>query len=219
MQKAVEKLSYERTGNELIALLKEEQSIKEIQPEFNQALRNKVYSHGLFLDKSLNYHQLYIKKLKDEEQPLMAFKNHQQARKVVSNFVEDYQLCPQLAGVEKKRSGACFNYGIDACKGACIAKESAETYNARLKQLTDRWNFDHKNFLLIDRGRFHHEKSLVHVKDGEVRGFAYFDLNLQITDRSILERIITPIAYQGHARQLVKSYIRKNEKRIKMIEL
>lgn len=219
MQKAVEKLSYERTGNELIALLKENQSIREIQPEFNQALKNKVYSHGLFLDRSSEYHQLYIKKLKDEEQPLMAFKNHQQARKVVSNFVEEYQLCPQLAGVEKKKSGPCFNYGIDACKGACIAKESAEKYNARLKLLVDRWNFDQKNFLLIDRGRFHHEKSLVYVKDGEVRGFAYFDLNHQINDPSILDSIITKISPDHIAKQLVKSYWRKNTKILKIIDL
>ena len=219
MQRAVEKISFERTGNELIALLKENQSIKEIQPEFNQALKNKIYSHGLFVDNQSNYQQLKIRKLSGNEQPLIAFKNYQQAKKVISQWVEEYHLCPQLSNLEKQKKGSCFHYGIEKCSGACIGKESAEKYNARVDQLISRWNFENKNFLLIDRGRFNHDKSLVYVKDGIVYGFAYFDLNYQINNPSILEKIITKITPDFIANQLVKSHIRKNHSKLKIVDL
>ena len=219
MQMAVEKISYERTGNELIALLKENQSIKEIQPVFNQALKNIIFTHGLFIEDESGYHKLKIKKLSEQGQSLMAFKNYQQAKKIISLWVEEFQLCPQLCNLETQRKGPCFNYGIDQCYGACIENESTESYNARVDKLISRWNFDNKNFLLIDKGRFNHEKSLVYVKNGVVYGFAYFDLNYQVSDLSILEKITTKITPNFTANQLVKSYLYKNKNKIKIIDL
>jgi len=219
MQRAVEKLSYERTGNELIALLKENQSIKEIQPPFNQALKNKVFTHGLFINEASEYHQLRIKKLSGNDKPLMAFKNYQQAKKIISQWVEEYNLCPKLSNLERNKTGSCFHYGIKKCYGACVGKESAENYNTRVGQLISRLSFDNQDFLLIDRGRFNHEKSLVYIKDAEVYGFAYFDLNYQIINKSILERILIRLVPDFVAGELVKNYIRKHQTKLKFIKL
>ena len=48
MQRKVASVSYELTGNELIALLKENQEIKELKPRYNRALKKDIFSHALY---------------------------------------------------------------------------------------------------------------------------------------------------------------------------
>ena len=48
MQLQVTAVTYEDTGNELVALLKESEEIKRNKPVFNRALKRNIFSHGLF---------------------------------------------------------------------------------------------------------------------------------------------------------------------------
>ncbi len=48
MQLQVATVTYEDTGSELVALLKESEEIKRNKPFFNRALKRSIFSHGLF---------------------------------------------------------------------------------------------------------------------------------------------------------------------------
>ena len=48
MQKEVSSVSFEATGNELAALLKENQEIKHNKPKFNKVLKKNIFSHALY---------------------------------------------------------------------------------------------------------------------------------------------------------------------------
>ena len=48
IQLEVATVTYDETGSELVALLKESEEIKRNKPKFNRALRRTIFTHGLF---------------------------------------------------------------------------------------------------------------------------------------------------------------------------
>lgn len=219
IQLEVEHISYEHTGSELMALLKENESIKKIQPKYNTALRKKLFTHGLFTKiNTKGYIEFSIGSTKQKAEPITTFTNLMQAKSVLNYIIEEYNLCQRLCGLHKTK-GACFNYTIKECNGACVNEESAERYNERAKQVISRYSFNKKNMLIIDRGRNTSEKSVVWIENGSLKGFGYFNLNFQIQQPEILQKIITSIEDDRDARHIVQAYIRKNEKKIKLIDL
>ena len=211
MQSEVVTLNYEKTGSELVALLKESAEIKQIKPKYNRALRKKLYTHQLnsFLDKN-GYINLEIQKVDGRKKSITTFTNLQQARNSVFKIVEDYQLCPRLTGLESG-SKSCFNYSIKKCNGACIETESKEDYNWRVQEFLDRYKYDNENLLIIDRGRNVEERSVVLIENGEYKGFGFFNLNYQINNPEILKSIITPMENNRDSKHIIQSYLRRKK--------
>jgi len=219
IQRLTEDVQFEITGNELIALLKENEYIKTLQPEFNRALTKTQFTHGIYVNKDdEGYLNFKVKPVNDKLSALTTFSNLNSAKSFLEQIVDTYQLCLNKTSLGNHQK-SCFNYGIKACHGACLGKEKAEGYNMRAEECIARYSFENKSFLLITKGREPGEKSLVYIKDSNIIGFAYFELNLQITNRDILERIITPIEHQRDAKHIVQSYMRKHPNRIKIINL
>lgn len=219
IQHEVEYVSYDATGSELMALLKENQGIKKLQPKYNRALRKKLFTHGLFTKINANgYLEFKIGSVKQKAVPITTFTNTMQAKAILNFIIEKYQLCQRLCGFHKTK-GACFNYTINECKGACVGEESPESYNERAQQAIDRYSFENKNMLVIDRGRNSSEKSVVWIAEGKLKGMGYFNLNFQIQKPEILQQVVTPMDDNRDARHIVQAYIRKNEKQIKLIHL
>ncbi|MFZ0489373.1 MAG: exonuclease domain-containing protein [Salegentibacter sp.] len=218
MQKEVSTVSYEATGNELFALLKENQEIKQNKPKYNKALKRTIFSHALYQFTDENgYINLKIGKAGLKQKSITTFTNLKQARTLLSQWTEEYQLCERLTGIQKG-SGNCFNYSIKNCQGACIGEEPAEEYNERVRELMSRYSYDSQNMLVVDRGREVDEKSALLIEDGEFRGLGYFNLNHQINHIDIIRSIITPMPNNRDTQHIIQNYIRKN-KRLKIIQL
>lgn len=223
IQKEVEHVSFQYTGSELIALLKENEEIKRIQPKYNRSLKPKttlnsqVFSHALYasLD-TKGYRRLQIAKADFSKEYITTFTNLQQAKRVTQNLVEDFELCAQLVGVETAHNNgaqkACFSYGIKKCKGACIGEEQPESYNLRVQKAIEKYRFPKGSILLVDQGRELGEKSVVFLEEGTFKGVGYFDLNLQINQKHILEKIIVPMENNRDALHIIQNYRRKNKK-------
>ncbi len=219
LQKLTEEVRFEKTGNELMALLKENQYIKTLKPKYNRALTKTRFTHGVVISEDkFGYKTLKIKKNNEKTDFLTTFSSLQSARSFIENVVEEHELClnKTVLGSSQK---ACFNYGIKTCYGACVGKESSNVYNNRVDQLINKYSFENDNFILIGKGRETSEKSLIWIKSGQVYGFGYFSLNLQITNTSILERIITPVEHHRDAKHIVQSYLRQYPNRFKILEL
>ena len=90
MQSQVAAVTYEETGSELVALLKESEEIKRNKPIFNRALRRSSFSHGLFSFKDKDgYLNFKVAQVNGKEKPITTFTNLQSARSFISKITED----------------------------------------------------------------------------------------------------------------------------------
>ncbi|MEF3079297.1 exonuclease domain-containing protein [Winogradskyella poriferorum] len=218
IQVKVAAVTYEKTGSELVALLKESEEIKANKPILNRALKRNQFTQGLysFIDDN-GYVNLRISPIKKDDKPITTFTNRKSGISFLNKMVETYELCAKLCGLEKTVS-SCFNYGIEECFGACIQNEQPELYNKRANAVIEKNTYDNKDMILIDRGRDIDEKSVILIEDGVFKGLGFFDLNHQINNREILESLITPMQNNRDTQHIIQSYMRRN-KRLKIIYL
>ena len=211
-------VSYETTGSELLALLKESAEIKHHKPKFNRALRRTIFTHGLFTFTDSNgYINLKIEKVKGDKKPVSTFGNIQSAKSFMNKIVEKHKLCQKLCGLYKSKN-SCFKYTIKECNGACIGTEQVNDYNLKVEKILEHYNYNSKSMLIIDKGRMVNERSVVWIQKGILKGYCYFDLNFQITNIDVLSNLITPLDHNKDSQHIFNSYIRRN-KRLKLITL
>lgn len=211
-------VTYETTGSELLALLKESAEIKHHKPKFNRALRRTIFTHGLFTFIDSNgYINLKIEKVKGDKKPVSTFGNIQSAKSFMNKIVEKHKLCQKLCGLYKSKN-SCFKYTIKECNGACIGIEQVDDYNLKVEKILEHYNYNSKSFLIIDKGRMINERSVIWIQKGILKGYCYFDLNYQITNIDVLSNLITPLDHNKDSQHIFNSYIRRN-KRLKLITL
>jgi len=211
-------VTYEATGSELVALLKESQEIKRNRPIYNRALQRKIFTHALYSFKDEHgYINLKIDKADGRKKPITTFSNRQSAKSFMFKAVEEYMLCQKLTGLYPSKTN-CFNYTIKSCNGACIQEEAPNDYNHRVKQLIAKNSYDSQNMLIIDRGRDVDERSVVYIENGVFKGLGFFDLNYQINTMEVLESVITPMENNRDTQHIIQSYLRRS-KNLKIIQL
>ncbi len=218
IQEEVVSVSYEITGSELLALLKESEEIKVNKPKYNRALRKTKFDQALyqFVDED-GYINLKVSKANGRQKSITTFTNRQQAKSYMHRWTEEFNLCQRLMGLVNGK-GNCFNYTIKQCEGACIGSESKDEYNERVKKLIHKNSFEAQNMIIIDRGRDVDEQGVILVEDGKFKGFGYFNLNHQINNIEILRTIITPMQHNRDAQHIIQSYIRQHKK-LKIVKL
>lgn len=217
IQKEVYTVTFENTGNELLALLKENEEIKKNKPKYNRALKKDIFSYALYRSKDKEgYIQFKIGKASLKKENITTFTNISQAKSTMERIVEEFELCQKHTGLHKT-SGSCFNYTIKECYGACVGEESVEDYNERAQQVIDKYSYENKNMLVIDRGRDVDEKSVILIEDGKFCGMGYFNLNYQMNNIDMIKNIITPMKNNRDSQHIIQSYLRKN-KPFKIVE-
>ncbi|MCX6233571.1 MAG: exonuclease domain-containing protein [Bacteroidetes bacterium] len=151
MKNNIADVSFELTGNDLVAMLLESDEIKKHKPFYNTSLRRSVFTYGLFdfIDDK-GYLRLKIDKNDGTFVPLLSYTSQIEAKEHLFSLVEKFGLCQKLCGLYKSR-GACFQYHIRQCNGACICEESAEDYNQKVGLAIKPYLFDHSSFLVIDK--------------------------------------------------------------------
>ncbi|WP_232526579.1 exonuclease domain-containing protein [Marinilabilia rubra] len=220
MKEQLTDVSYEVTGSELVALLRESDEIKEQKPLFNRAGRKTRFNWGVFSFKDQKgYYRFLIDRVNSNtRQPLDAFSSKDNAVSMLSNWVEKYELCRQLCGLENKQ-GPCFNYSVDQCKGACTGEEPSDLYNKRVQQMIDDLNFSSPNFVIFDEGRKAGEKSFVWIEKNVLRGFGWLSEEDTITHPSELEGFVVGGVDNRDTRQIVRSYlVKKSSSRVKILK-
>lgn len=217
MKNLIADISYELTGNELIALLQESVEIKKSKPLFNRAQRRSGKSYGIFISENENgYACLSLEKTSLKTQPIFVFESPDKAKQYLFRITEKHQLCQKLTGLYKTQD-SCFHYKIKQCLGACIGEEKPEIYNARVQQAIESFDLKERSFLIVDKGREKHEKSVIWVENGIYLGFGY----VNIEEGAELEDLKNAVVSQEdnqEVRQLIKTYLR-NHKVEKIIEL
>lgn len=217
IQMQVAAVTYEETGSELVALLKESEEIKRNKPILNRALRRTIFTHALYsYEDSDGYINLTIDKVDGRKKPITTFSNRMSAKSFMFKWSEEYNLCQKLTGLYQTKN-SCFNFTIQQCEGACIGKESVDSYNRRVLQLIEKNSYRNQNMAIVDKGRDVDEKSVVLVENGVFQGLGFFNLNHQITNIEVLKSIITPMKNNRDTQHIIQNYIRK-QKHLKILK-
>ena len=203
-------VTYEETGSELIALLKESEEIKINKPIYNRAQRKSIFQWALYevLDE-IGYLNLRVEKADGRKKEITSFTSIQEGKNMLFKVTEKYHLCQKLNGLYETKN-ACFQYKIKECNGACLGQESPDEYNARVEEFINEMKFENNNMIVIDRGRKIEERSAVLIENGIYKGYCFYDLNYQITNIEVLKNILIPMQNNRDTRTIIQSYLRKN---------
>lgn len=211
IQREVFTVTYEETGSELIALLKESEEIKINKPIFNRAQRKSIFEWALYAEKDNNgYLNLCLQKADGRKKEITSFTTLQEGKNALFRITEKYRLCQKLTGLYQTNSD-CFQYKIKECDGACIGKITPEEYNNRVQQFISENSFENQNKILIDRGRNVNERSAVLIENGIYKGYAFYDLNYQVTHIDILKNILIPMQHNRDAKTIIQGQIRRSK--------
>ena len=187
-------ISFELTGNELIAALIEKAAIKQYNPKYNKPIANSFYRYGLFSETDNNgFQKIFVKAVEEDENPLLKFSSKFKAEKMMHAILSNFRLEPTFKKID-----------------------TAIQYNQRMQETLAKYIFPHKNFFIIDTGRNGAEKSAIQIENGEYKGFGFFEPNyIQHPDK--LKTTIKATNETFDNKKLIQNYIRKNAKYIELI--
>ena len=211
IQAQVFTVTYEETGSELVALLKESEEIKINKPIHNRAQRKSIFQWALYevLDDK-GYLNLKLQKADGRKKEITSYTTLQEGKNSLFRITEKYNLCQKLNGLYETQNG-CFQHKINECNGACLGKETPEIYNERVEEFLNEMSFNNQNRIIVDRGRKINERSAVLIENGIYKGYCFFDLNYQITNMEVFKTILIPMQNNRDTRTIIQSYLRKNK--------
>lgn len=211
IQAQVFTVTYEETGSELVALLKESEEIKINKPIHNRAQRKSIFQWALYevLDDK-GYLNLKLQKADGRKKEITSYTTLQEGKNSLFRITEKYNLCQKLNGLYETQNG-CFQHKINECNGACLGKETPEVYNERVEEFLNEMNFNNQNRIIVDRGRKINERSAVLIENGIYKGYCFFDLNHQITNMEVFKNILIPMQNNRDTRTIIQGYLRKNK--------
>ena len=93
----------------------------------------------------------------------------------------------------------------------------AKTYNKRLDSSISRFRYPSEHFLLIGHGRMIDERSVIQVENGQYIGFGYFDPVITGSDNDAIRAAVRPYYNNPDVRRIILTYLRKNGKRLTVI--
>jgi DNA polymerase III subunit epsilon len=214
MSKAAD-ISFEETGHELIAMLRESAEIKAIQPEINKAQRTREYPYFIY---SYYDEQGYLcfgwqksnVKNRLKADPVNHYGSKEGARSHLGYAVNEAALCLCKNGLFDRQSD-CFYHQTGECCGADLGFESPEMYNQRAQDALEllRKKFD-EDFLLILSGKSEYEKAVVLIEGGHYLGYGYLSDELQLTDMDTIRSHIKISTPNPECNRIVKTYMEKN---------
>jgi DNA polymerase-3 subunit epsilon len=131
--------------------------------------------------------------------------------------MEKHRLCGKLVHLDSRQK-PCHLRPIGRCEGACEGAETADDYNVRVREAIQSIARDFaEDFLLVDSGRSHEEKSFVLVENGRFQGHGYFDSS----DSPTLDDLRAALELGAHHAEMsymVLGYLSKNN-RVRKIPL
>lgn len=212
IQTEVFTVTFELTGSELIAMLKESEEIKVNKPVYNRIQQSKTtLPWALYHEKNADgYICLKLMKTDRRKKEITAYASLQQAKNAFFRISAQYKLCQKLNGLYETDK-ECFQYKIKECDGACIGKIPVAEYNARVQEFISQTSFENKSIMLIDRGRTVNERSAILIENGIYKGYTFYDLNYQINTLAILKNILIPMPANRDTRSILQSELRKNK--------
>lgn len=200
-------ISYELTGNELIALILESQEIRKLWPRYNQAQKYRAEVWGIYDYEDRNgFLRFSVNLVTRGSHPLIRFSTKGDAWNFLWQKVREYNLCPKLSGLQVAK-GLCFEYQTGGCNGACMGVETAGEYNGRAGQAVRSFHEKGNSVAIIGKGRDAHEQSLVLVEEGIYFGFGFLNRDVAIADVESARTYVRRSVETPTVQNLINSYL------------
>jgi DNA polymerase III subunit epsilon len=211
MRKEIADVSFELTGNELVALLLESEEIKNQTPLYNRLQRRTLKNFGIFQYTNTNGYLCFsIEDINSDSQNLIAsFDNREDAVNSLNKLIANYTLCQKLCGLYNS-ANACFHYQLRQCNGACIEAEPAAVYNQRVNMAISSISNTNESLIILDKGRHNDEKSVVRIKNGKYLGFGFIDTS-EIKGIESLEECIQLKRDNNDVWQIIRGYLKRSK--------
>ncbi|MEK6450543.1 MULTISPECIES: exonuclease domain-containing protein [unclassified Myroides] len=198
-------VTFEKTGNELIALLKEAEEIAVNKPRYNKVAKKSVFPYSLYLKyNQAGFVYLAIEKTDGRKKNLMAFTSPNEARKFITKVFSKDEVQPFVDFIYEKKSNKVTEENFSDTLEMIF-----EEYNMQVTSLLNTYNIDDHNLLIIDKGRKVDEKSAVALAMGKLSGFCFFNLNYQVNDPGRIAANLTPISFNRNNRNIILNYLNK----------
>ncbi|HEY8510765.1 MAG TPA: exonuclease domain-containing protein [Cyclobacteriaceae bacterium] len=203
----IHNITYQLTGNELIALILESQEIRRLWPKYNLAQKYRVEEWGIYSYEDRNgYIRFTVNTVARGTRPLIRFSSKGDAWGYLWDKVRTFNLCPKLSGLQLSK-GLCFEFQTGCCKGACMGVEAVHDYNARCIEAVRSFTAGPGSLAIIGKGRHAREQSLVLVEQGKYLGFGFLDRKAPIDDLNFVRSAISPGVETPVVQHLINSYI------------
>ncbi|MBX2957598.1 MAG: GIY-YIG nuclease family protein [Cyclobacteriaceae bacterium] len=200
-------ITYELTGNELIALIMESQEIRRLWPKYNMAQKFRVEEWGIYsYEDRTGYVRFSVNQVKRGSHPLIRFNTKGDAWNFLWEKVRAYDLCPKLSGLQLSK-GLCFQYQIGDCKGACMGVESVKKYNKRAVKAIQSFREPGESVAIIGKGRSARENSLVLVEQGNFLGYGFVSKDISLQHFDDARNYVRTGAETSTVQNLINSYL------------
>ena len=176
-------ISFERTGSELIALLKENIEINKHSPKFNKLLKKNIKKFCLELCENQEGNK-YLR---------------------ICHFDDTIKYLEYYSSLKTA------NNRLEFIKNKYSINQSFQDNNTQIDLLVKDLNYKHKNMLITDKGRDLDEKSVVVIKDNKYVGYGFFTLNYQINNYDVLDSLIIKNEYIENSKDIIIKYLKKNK--------
>ncbi len=193
IQKEVYTVTFEETGNELIALLKEREELLQNKPVLNPSQRKSPFLWSIYQEKLENgYQTLKIHKSDGRKNAVQSFKNQKNALQFINDLYKENEIVEEVQNALS--SAGNINYPTDL-------------HNELFASLLTNNQLKFNNLIIVLKGRNLNEKSAVVIENGIFKGFCFFDLNYQILNAQVLSKILIPLIYTKDVLNTIKHYL------------
>lgn len=211
IQTEVFTVTYDETGSELIASIKESEEIKINKPVYNQVQKKTIFPWAIYLNKNQEgYLSLSLHRTDYRKKEVISFATQLEAQSSLFKTTEKYTLCQKVNLLDNVKTN-CFPFQMKQCNGACIGKESPDDYNLRVAEYLEKEQLQNQNVVIVDRGRNLQERSAILIENGIFKGYAFFDLNYQVSNIEILKNIIIPMPTNRDTKNIINYYLQKKK--------
>ncbi len=225
LQAQVDDVSWEVTGSELVALLKESHEIKAMRPPINRAQKVREYPFVIHCYENQAGFLCFdvakpTLKTRKKLHVISSYQDLAHAKGWLKGAQKRFNLCLRLCHLED-RTGPCFDYHIKQCFGACICEETPEVYNERAQAalLALDESLLEQDFFLIDKGRSLDENAVVLVEGGEYQGYGYVNMNeVEANDFEGLKESIEPFDSNPEVKRIIRRFLAGRNK-LKIVRL
>lgn len=198
-------VTFEKTGNELIALLKESEEIALNKPKFNKISKKNVFAYSVYLKTNTQgYFYLAIEKTDGRKKSLMACTTYNEAKKFVEKVTIDFNQTFYLECLYEKKSKK-----VTADTFSQEIELDYKAYNQNFIELFKAFDIDKDIVLISGKGRKVEEKSAIVLQNGKLLGYCFYDLNYQVNSLDRITSNLVPINFHRNNRNIVLNYLNK----------
>jgi DNA polymerase-3 subunit epsilon len=208
------RITYQECATPLMASLLESAEIKHRWPRYNAAQKKREDIFGIFVfEDQHGYKRIAVDKIKKNVFSLLHLHTLAEGQAIVRKIARSHHLCLRLCFMQQT-SGACAGEFAANCKGACVKKEKAASYNQRVDSALEEL-IAAENYMIIDKGRNNKEMSCVLIEKGSFYGMGYVPTNLAVQNTTDVKNYLTPYRNNSTIQKTIRLFKESFPEKIK----